>query len=116
VEKDMTVYIVQEMRGRDISDAASFGDLEICIPAKDQSVYSTQPFLRILSRKLSKFSDKDFLLLSGDPVAIALAGAVASRSNMGKMKMLKWDRLENTYYPLAVDLNNGLYTEEIKHG
>ena len=30
----MTVYITQEMRGRDITDATSFGDVEILLPAK----------------------------------------------------------------------------------
>ena len=46
----MTVYITQEVRGRNISDAASFGDLQILIPAKEQVAYSTQPTVRKISR------------------------------------------------------------------
>jgi hypothetical protein len=37
VEKGMTVYIVQEMRGRDLSDAVTFGDIEVLIPASEQA-------------------------------------------------------------------------------
>ena len=64
----MTVYITQEMRGRDITD-------------------------------------DDYLLLSGDPAVIALAGAVAARNNSGRFKMLKWDREQGKYFPLQADLN-----------
>ena len=102
----MTVYIVQEMRGRDLSDAVTFGDIEILVPASEQASYSTQPLIKQLTRKLSKFTDDDYLLLSGDPVIIALAASVASRQNMGRYKMLKWDRLENNkYYPLEANFN-----------
>ena len=74
----MTVYIVQEMRGRDLSDAVTFGDIEVLVPVSEQASYSTQPLIKQLTRKLSKFTDDDYLLLSGDPVIIALA---ASRCN-----------------------------------
>ena len=45
----MTVYIVQEMRGRDLSDAVTFGDIEILVPASEQASYSTQPLIKQLS-------------------------------------------------------------------
>jgi hypothetical protein len=31
---------------------------------------------------------------------------VASESNNGKFKLLKWDRIASKYYPLSVDLYN----------
>ena len=105
VEKGMTVYIVQEMRGRDLSDAVTFGDIEVLIPASEQASFSTQPLIRQLTRKLSKFTDDDYLLLSGDPVIIGLAASIASRYNMGRYKILKWDRLDNKYYPLEANFN-----------
>tara|TARA_R110000744_G_scaffold1956_1_gene7603 strand:- start:234 stop:566 length:333 start_codon:yes stop_codon:yes gene_type:complete len=105
VEKDMTVYITQEMRGRDITDAISFGDIEVLTLAEHQASYSTQPTLRRIARILSKFNDDDYLLLSGDPAVIALAGAVAARNNSGRFKMLKWDREQGKYFPLQADLN-----------
>ena len=79
----MTVFIVQEMRGRDITDAAEFGDLDILLPAKEQASLSTQPTVRRMIRKLSKFTDEDYLLLAGDPAGIAIAAALAAQNNMG---------------------------------
>jgi len=104
VEKDMTVYITQEVRGRDITDASTFGDLEILIPAEEQAAWSTQPAIRKINRKLSKFNDQDYILLAGDPAIIALSAAIASRHNNGRFKMLKWDRQLAKYLPLEADL------------
>ena len=104
VEKDMTVYIVQELRGRNFADATSFGDCEILHPADQQTTYSTLPTIRKLNQKLARFCDDDYLLLAGDPVAIALAAAIAARFNNAKVKMLKWDRLLEKYFPLEADL------------
>ena len=99
----MTVYITQEVRGRNISDAASFGDLQILIPAKEQVAYSTQPTVRKISRGLKDFNDEDFLLLSGDPMIIGIACSQASLVNNGRFKALKWDRLDQKYFPLQVN-------------
>jgi len=108
-EKGMTVYIVQEMRGRNVTDATNFGDLEILITADEQTAsFSTQPTIRKLNRMLANFSDDDYLLLTGDPAAIALAAAVAARQNNGRFKMLKWDRQEAKYFPLNANLNTKL--------
>ena len=50
--------------------------------------------------------------MSGDPVCIGIACAIAASNNMGRFNLLKWDRLEETYYPLKVDI----YQKETKHG
>ena len=100
----MTVYITQEIRGRDLSDALEFGDLEILIPAKEQVSLSSMPTVRRMERKLSKFTDQDYLVLAGDPVCIGIACAVAALNNNGRYKVLKWDRLDERYYPLDVDV------------
>ena len=100
----MTVYITQEVRGRNISDAASFGDLQILIPAKEQVALSSQPTVRRVKRLLRDFNHSAYLLLSGDPVIIGISCAVAMSNNLGKMQILKWDRLEEQYYPLKVDI------------
>lgn len=100
----MTVYITQEVRGRDLSDALEFGDLDILIPAKEQVALSAIPTLRRMERKLVKFTSDDYLMLSGDPVCIGIACALAAVANNGRFKVLKWDRLEEKYYPIEVDL------------
>ena len=100
----MTVYITQEVRGRDLTDALVFGDLDILVPAKDQIALSAGPTVRRMERKLSRFTDDDFLMLAGDPVCIGIACALAAVSNNGKFKVLKWDRLEQKYFPINVNL------------
>ena len=51
------------------------------------------------------FSDKDFLLLSGDPKVIGLAIAVACDINNGKYTTLTWDRQEKMYYPTEFNIH-----------
>ena len=100
----MTVYITQEVRGRDLSDALAFGDLDILVPFGDQVSLSAMPTLRRMERKLVKFTSDDYLMLSGDPVCIGIACALAAAANNGRFKVLKWDRLDQKYYPIEVDL------------
>ena len=100
----MTVYITQEVKGRNFTDALSFGDIEVLVPAAEQATLSTQPVIRRMLRQLVKFTDNDYLLLSGDPVAIAAAAALAAYHNKGRFKVLKWDRLMGRYLPLQVDI------------
>jgi hypothetical protein len=100
----VTVYITQEVRGRDLSDALAFGDLDILVPFGDQVSLSAMPTLRRMERKLVKFTSEDYLMLSGDPVCIGIACALAAAANNGRFKVLKWDRLDQKYYPIEVDL------------
>ncbi len=100
----MTVYITQEVRGRDLSDALEFGELDILVPFGDQVSLSAMPTLRRMERKLVKFTSDDYLMLSGDPVCIGIACALAAAANNGRFKVLKWDRLDHKYYPIEVDL------------
>ena len=100
----MTVYITQEVRGRDLSDALEFGELDILVPFGDQVSLSAMQTLRRMERKLVKFTSEDYLMLSGDPVCIGIACALAAAANNGRFKVLKWDRLDQKYYPIEVDL------------
>lgn len=100
----MTVFVTQEMRGRDLSDATTFGDLVLLIPAGEQVVYSTQPVVSRLERVLCKFTDDDYLVLAGDPAIISIAVGLVVKHNKGRYKLLKWDRIEQRYYPLEVNL------------
>jgi hypothetical protein len=103
-EKAVTVYITQEVPGRDLSDALVFGDLDILLPAKEQISLSAMPTVRRMQRKLAKFTSEDYLMLSGDPVCIGIACCLAALANNGHFKVLKWDRIEARYYPIEVDI------------
>ena len=99
----MTVYVLQEM-GRNIRSAEKFGDLKIVLPDNRQIVLSSGPLTHKLTKELSTFNDDDYLLLIGDPAIIALAGAIASKMNGGRFKVLKWDRDEKRYYDIEIDI------------
>lgn len=100
----MTVYIVQEVPGRNVLSALSYGQLEVLLPPGMQVTLSSGPVVRRLKGALRNFGDNDYLLLMGDPVAIGIACSVAGMVNQGRYKMLKWDREQRLYYPLQVNL------------
>lgn len=100
----MTVYVVQESPKFNILPAAEYGELKTLLPP-GQITLATAPTIRVLREKLRSFSDSDFLLAIGDPIAIGLSVAVAASFNSGKIKMLKWDRQEHRYYAIEADLN-----------
>lgn len=105
------VYVVQEVPGRDILDATKFGELKLMLPQGDV-VLSTEPTIHRLRKALANFTDADYLLLLGDPVAIGMATAIAAEMNQGVVKMLKWDRRRFCYYPIVVDLHGRLKKNE----
>lgn len=104
----MTVYITHEVRGRDLSNALAFGDLEILVPADLQASESSNidAVNDMIAGGLEGFSNEDYLLLAGDPVYIGLACAWAAEYNDGVFTALKWDRLEERYLPIKIDMWN----------
>ena len=101
----MTVYIVQEMRGRDISGAFEYGDVKTVVPAGSQVTSSIGPICKIVEKELGDFKPmSDYLLLSGDPVVIGVACAFVSDVTSGFFRVLKWDRLEEHYHPILINL------------
>ena len=98
------VYLVQEAPGRNVLAATQYGKIEVLLPPGD-IVLSPGPTTRKLQRKLQRFSDEDYLLLMGDPVAIGIACAVAAEANQGRVNLLKWDRQTFVYYAVKMDLH-----------
>jgi len=99
------VYIVQENPNVNVLGAGRFGELIPMLPPGRQITLSASPVIRLLSNKLREFSDDDFLLAMGDPVAIGIASMVAADVNNGKVNMLKWDRENQCYYNVKIILN-----------
>lgn len=60
--------------------------------------------LRQLKSQLRDFGAEDYLLLVGDPIAMALAVNVAAQQNNGRVKLLKWSKRHEGYFPIEVDL------------
>ena len=101
------VYVVQESPGKNVLGAADFGTIEILLSSDRQVTFSPGPTVHELNQKLQRFSDDDYLVLIGDPVAIGIACAVAANCNRGRLKVLKWDKQECRYYPIQVELFTG---------
>ena len=113
-EKGPIVYVVQEPRFKgddgvlksvDMLPALNYGSLELLLETGRQtSVLNAAAIVRTLKQKLAGYRDKDFIIASGDPVAIGIACSVAALANRGRYTVLKWDRMEHRYYPVPVDL------------
>jgi hypothetical protein len=97
------VYVVQEQQGKNILPALKYGEISVLLPPGLQIGFSAGQIVQQINAKLSNFSDADYLLLIGDPVAIGVSVAVAGKWNQGKVKMLKWDKQEHMYYPVSIN-------------
>ena len=99
----MTVYAIQEVKGRNLLPAAAFGEIEFLLPATSNIMFAPAPTVNRIRYGLKDFSEEDYLLLIGDPLAIGVATAVANQ-HVKTIKFLKWDNRQYKYYPVEVEL------------
>ena len=105
IEKRSKVYLVQENPYVNVLSAEEYGDIEILFDSGQQIMFSPQPAIKKLRRKLKSFCDDDYLLMMGDPAAMGIACCIASDINRGRFKILKWDKKERKYYPVSININ-----------
>ena len=105
------VYVIQEIPGTkegrpkiNIMGAASFGKFKFLLPELSQIIFSPGPLIFKLRKSLSKYRQKDFLLLTGDPAIIGVACSIVSDITSGKYNLLKWDKQERKYYSIEINL------------
>jgi len=99
------VYVAQQPPANiNILSASDYGYLVICLPNRDQAIYSTAPYTLKMKKNLQDFRKDDYLLAVGDPVIIGISTAVVNDVTNGQFNMLKWDKREYRYYPLEVDM------------
>ena len=105
------VYVIQEIAGtRDgrpkinILGAAEYGSFRFLLPELSQMIFSPGPLIFKLRKGLKDFSEKDYLLLTGDPAIIGVACSIVCDITNGKYKLLKWDKQERKYYPIDINL------------
>ena len=97
------IYVVQEVLGKNILPATEFGEIEVLLPP-GQIAFDSGPSIAKLYHKLRDITSEDYLLLIGDPAAIALAAIIASETTNGKLKFLKWDREYKKYFAISIDM------------
>ena len=100
-----TVFLVQENPYINVLSAADYGDIVVLFESGQQIMFSPQPAIRKLKRKLKDFNDNDFLLMMGDPAAMGIACCIAAEMNRGKFNILKWDKKQQRFYPVSINLN-----------
>ena len=105
------VYVIQEIAGtRDgkpkinILGAGEYGTFRFLLPELSQMIFSPGPLIFKLRQGLKNFKQGDFLLLTGDPAIIGVACSIVSDITHGKYNVLKWDKQERKYYPIAINL------------
>ena len=110
-EETAKVYIIQEIPGTkdgrpkiNIMGAKEYGEFVFLLPELSQIIFSPGPIIFKLKKLLKDYSDKDYLLLTGDPAIIGVACSVASDMTGGKYNVLKWDKQEKKYYPIKINL------------
>ena len=99
-----TVYVTQENPRVNIVSAARWGDLEPLTSPFDQIHINPIRMVSQIRRKLRGFTDDDWLLAMGDPAIIGVSFAIAAEVNQGRVNLLKWDRMEKSYYPVKISL------------
>ena len=100
-----TVFLVQENPYINVLGAAEYGDIVVLFESGQQIMFSPQPAIRKLKRKLKDFDDDDYLLMMGDPAAMGIACCIAAEMNRGRFNILKWDKKQQRYYPVGINLN-----------
>ena len=105
------VYLVQEVPGTksgtpkiNIVGATKYGEVRSLLPELSQIIFSPGPLIFKLRKLLKDFRPDDYLLLTGDPAIIGVACSIVSDITNGKYNLLKWDKQERKYYPIAINL------------
>ena len=105
------VYVIQEIPGThagnpkiNIMGASQYGQFKFLLPEFSQMIFSPGPLIYKLRQGLKDYKTRDYLLLTGDPAIIGVACSIVSDITHGKYNVLKWDKQERKYYPIASNL------------
>ena len=106
------VYVLQELPGTkagapkiNIMSASKYGEFKFLLPEFSQIIFSPGPLIYKLRQGLKNFTTKDYLLLTGDPAIIVVAGSILNEITNGKYSLLKWDKQDRIYYPIKINLH-----------
>ena len=107
-----TVYVLQELPGTkagtpkiNIMSASKYGKFKFLLPEFSQIIFSPGPLIYKLRQGLKNFTTEDYLLLTGDPAIIVVAGSILNEITNGKYSLLKWDKQDRIYYSIKINLH-----------
>ena len=112
IKEENIVYVLQELPGTkagapkiNIMSASKYGKFKFLLPEFSQIIFSPGPLIYKLRQGLKNFTTKDYLLLTGDPAIIVVAGSILNEITNGKYSLLKWDKQDRIYYPIKINLH-----------
>ena len=112
IENENIVYVLQELPGTkagapkiNIMSASKYGRFKFLLPEFSQIIFSPGPLIYKLRQGLKNFTTEDYLLLTGDPAIIVVAGSILNEITNGKYSLLKWDKQDRIYYPIKINLH-----------
>jgi hypothetical protein len=85
--------------------ASKYGEFKFLLPEFSQIIFSPGPLIFKLRNLLKDYTPEDYLLLTGDPAIIGVACSIVSDMTNGKYNLLKWDKQDRMYYPIAINLH-----------
>ena len=88
----------------DLSPASAYGDIELLLDSGVIMGIAAAPVIRTFKEKLQGYCSDDFILPTGDPVAMGLAIAIAANYNGGLVNILRWDRRERRYIKIKAEI------------
>ena len=116
----MTVYVPQEVMYKneaglmvpkfDLQPAREHGDIKILLPG-GPVMMAPQPMVRRVRQDLLHFNDADYILPTGDPIAIGIVMAIAADHNRGRIKLLRWSREHRRYNIIKVNTKGSKYDD-----
>ena len=93
----------------DLTPAKEFGELTFCLDWADtRHGFDCDQLLWKLRAALRGFTADDFLLMTGNPTAMALAAIVAAENSGGRLRLLVWTKegpSEGYYNVCDIDIN-----------
>jgi hypothetical protein len=86
----------------DLKSASKYGNIEVLLPP-GMSPLALDPIKRALKEKLAASTDSDYLVAVGDPAIIAICAVLLAKKH-GKLNVLKWDRNNEMYFNVEVEI------------
>jgi hypothetical protein len=79
-----------------MENAKSLGEL-VFLLGPNAHPFSQSSVSATLHHYLNEFCDEDYLILTGNPILLGMATAIAANYNSGKVNFLQWSPKEERY-------------------
>lgn len=105
------VYAVQQQRLRqggelvdkfDFTEARSYGEIIVMLQ-HSATPFDMPPVIKALHEHLQHITKDDWIILTGNPVLIGLAVAIAADYLDGCLRILQWSGSTDSYIPITLE-------------